>query len=61
MPKVWHEGTLNPFSQVNEEKAAIILGIQPGSVAVNHAGLWIPRQQFESAPGYLLYNGIFRS
>ena len=25
---------------------------QPGSVAVNHAGLWIPRQQFESAPGY---------
>ena len=29
-----------------------IRGTKPGSVAVNHGGLWIPRQQFESAPGY---------
>ena len=28
---------------------------QPGSVAVNHARLWISRQQFESAPGYSFY------
>jgi hypothetical protein len=32
---------------------------QPGSVAVNHGGLWIPRQQFESAPGYVLFVTFF--
>lgn len=32
---------------------------QPGSVAVNHGGLWIPRQQFESAPGYSLFVTFF--
>ena len=39
------------FRHLNELRG-FILSEQPGSVAVNHAGLWIPRQQFESAPGY---------
>ena len=36
-----------------------IRGTKPGSVAVNHGGLWIPRQQFESAPGYFLSQWFF--
>jgi hypothetical protein len=35
------------------------MGQQPGSVAVNHGGLWIPRQQFESAPGYFFLEPFF--
>lgn len=27
--------------------------MKPGSVAVNHAGLWILQPRFESVPGYL--------
>jgi hypothetical protein len=30
--------------------------LQPRSVAVNHAGLWILRRQFESARGYFLFH-----
>lgn len=37
-----------------------IMAQQSGSVAVNHGGLWIPRQQFESAPDYFSFQILFR-
>jgi hypothetical protein len=27
-------------------------GLEPGGVAVKHRGLWSPRREFESLPGY---------
>ncbi len=29
--------------------------LKPGSVVVNHAGLWILQPRFESVPGYTQY------
>jgi hypothetical protein len=28
--------------------------LKPGSVVVNHVGLWILQPRFESVPGYLI-------
>ncbi len=41
-----------PLGKKIKEKELIEEVLQPRSVAVNHAGLWILRRQFESARGY---------
>ena len=59
-------GSVNGQRQYDEWQSVTLIkqqrqkirGIKPGSVAVNHGGLWIPRQQFESAPGYF-FSGCF--
>ena len=40
-------------SSLREQACSIL---QPGSVVVKHGGLWSPRPQFESGPGYILKN-----
>lgn len=37
-------------SSLREQTCSIL---QPGSVVVKHGGLWSPRPQFESGPGYI--------
>ena len=45
--------TLQIESSLREQACSIL---QPGSVVVKHGGLWSPRPQFESGPGYILKN-----
>ena len=35
-----------------KEHAVLMTGIEPGGVAAKHRGLWSPRREFESLPGY---------
>jgi hypothetical protein len=32
---------------------------EPGGVVAKHRGLWSPRREFESLPGYIATNQVF--
>ena len=39
----------------------LVLCAEPGGVAVKHRGLWSPRREFESLPGYIKSSKKFKS
>jgi hypothetical protein len=42
----------NTTLKLLRRKRVLMAGLKPGGVAVKHRGLWSPRREFESLPGY---------
>ena len=43
-----HDATL----KLLQRTLVLMAGLEPGGVAAKHRGLWSPRREFESLPGY---------